>query len=98
MIGGVAALVMLIIELGIRSPVLALGWIVTDIFVAWRCFVSVPHAVRQLRYHEARYKLLAPAILNILFLGVLPGVILLVAFFRSAGIENAPPLRFDREG
>jgi len=93
--GGIA-LFMFLVEILNRSPEFLLGWIVTGAFVAWRSFVTVQSLLRRGRYHEARHKLLLPAIANIVFLGVLPGLILLVGFFRSRRIEDAPPLRLDR--
>lgn len=84
---GATAIIMLIIEIGIRSPILLVGWIATGIFVAWRCFISVPSALKRADYTVARRSLLLPAILNIIFLGVIPGVLMLVAFFRSANQE-----------
>ncbi len=84
---GAVALIMLLVEVGFRFPVLLAGWIGTGIFVAWRCFISVPSALKRQDYTIARRALLLPAILNIVFLGVIPGVIMLVAFFRSDARE-----------
>ena len=84
---GATAIIMLIIEIGIRSPILLVGWIATGLFVAWRCFISVPSALKRRDYTVARRALLFPAILNIISLGVIPGVLMLVAFFRSGNQE-----------
>jgi hypothetical protein len=85
MTAGVVAVVMLLIEIGIRSPFLFVGWFFSNIFVAWRCFVSVPHALNERDYTVARRMLLLPAALNIVTLTILPGALMLVGFFRSSG-------------
>jgi hypothetical protein len=71
-------------------------WLLAGAFVVWRSFISIPSDIRRLQYQEARHKLVAPAIVNILFLGILPGILLLVAYFRSRAVVDAPPLHLDR--
>lgn len=82
-LAGSIAILMLVIEIGLRSRYLFLGWIVTSLFVAWRCFITVPIRLRRSEDDYARRAVLLPAVLNILFLGIVPGVVLLIAFFRS---------------
>jgi hypothetical protein len=72
------------------------GWVISGAFVAWRAFVTIPMRMRALEWSEARRKLITPAVVNLVVLGVVPGLILLIAYFRSATLESAPPLLFER--
>jgi hypothetical protein len=94
-LAGLIALAMIFLELIFRSTNL-FGWIVGGAFVAWRSFVTVPRLVRKGRFHDARRKLLVPALINILGLAFVPGIVFLIAFFRSPRIEDAPPIQIDR--
>jgi hypothetical protein len=97
-VAGAIAIVMIFIALsqGVIGSVQYVGWIISGVFIAWRIFVTLPSSIRKHRYHEARKSLIAPAIVNIIFLGFVPGIILLVAYFRSRAVEDAPPLHLDR--
>jgi len=80
---GILAIAMILIELKIRVPILILGWIGSGILVAVRSLRSIPTALGRGDFARARQALLLPAVLNIITLGVLPGLILLAVFFRS---------------
>lgn len=71
------------------------GWVVFGWWVAWRGVTSL-RAAGKGKMHEARQKLLIPAILSLLTLSFLPGLLYLTAYFYSASLENAPVLRLDR--
>jgi Protein of unknown function (DUF2510) len=86
---GTLALIMLLLEVVIRSRFLLVGWVGSGLFIAWRAFVTIPSEMKNMNYTSARRKLLLPAALNIIFLGLLPGILFLVAFYRS----NAQSLR-----
>ena len=71
-------------------------WLISGIFVSWRCFVRIPSAIRNVRYHQARRMALTTALINLIFAGVVTTVFLLIAYVRSGDIEDAPPLHLQR--
>lgn len=95
---GLIAVAMIIVGLLLlHSGVnLLVPWLLAGVFVIWRSFVSIPAEIRHCQYHEARHKLIAPAVMNILFIGIVPGLLLFVAYFRSRILEDAPPFHLER--
>jgi uncharacterized membrane-anchored protein YitT (DUF2179 family) len=72
------------------------AWLISGIFVTWRCFVRIPSAIRNVRYHQARRMALTTALINLIVAGVITTVFLLIAYFSSGAIEDAPPLHLQR--
>lgn len=66
------------------------------LYVAWKCFVTVPNAIRGLRYREARAALIPPAIVSFLLVGIVPGIILIAAHVRAQRVVDTPPVRLYR--
>lgn len=95
LVAGITMVTMAIIGGTLSHGLLAL-WIISGAFVGWRCLVSVPSSLHHLRYHEARRKVLLPAFVSIGAVSVIPGVLLLVAYFTSKGMEDAPPFHLNQ--
>lgn len=72
------------------------AWLISGVFVAWRCFVRIPYEIRNIRYHQARRMALTTALINLILAGGFASVLLLIAYFRSGAIEDAPPLYLQR--
>lgn len=95
-LAGAVALGLIIIARLFLPTSFFVAWLISGVFVAWRCFVRIPSAVRNVRYHQARRLALTTALINLILAGVITTVILLIAYFTSGAIEDAPPLHLSR--